>query len=270
MKIAEASVLVTGATGGIGQAIARELAQSGASVILTGRRADVLDPLAAEIGGRAVAADLADRDAVLRLLDAAGPVDIVVANAALPASGLLLDYDLDAIDRVLDVNLTAPIVMARLAAERMIERGRGHLVFVSSIAGKTASGRASLYNATKFGMRGFALGLREDLRPHGVGVSTILPGFIRDAGMFADAGVKLPPGLGTRTPRDVARAVVRAVERNRAEVSVAPATIRLGGVLGGVAPTLLSRMQRLAGADRIAVALAEGQKDKRWNRPASR
>lgn len=263
MKIAEASVLVTGATGGIGQAIARELALAGASVVLTGRRGDVLGPLAAEIGGRAVAADLADRDAVVRLLDEAGPVDIVVANAALPASGPLTDYDLDGIDRVLDVNLGAPIVMARLAADRMISRGCGHLVFVSSISGKAASVRASLYNATKFGMRGFALGLREDLRPHGVGVSTVSPGFIRDAGMFADAGVKLPPGLGTRTPRDVARAVIRAIERDRAEIDVAPPLVRLGGLLAAVAPEFAARVQRLAGADRIATAISEGQRDKR-------
>src|SRR3954454_4665624 len=125
MKIAEASVLVTGATGGIGQSIARELSLAGASVVLTRRRTDVLDPFAAEIGGRAIAADLTDRDAVVRLLDEAEPVDIVVANAALPASGLLTDYALDGIDRVLDVNLGAPIVMARLAAERMVARGRG-------------------------------------------------------------------------------------------------------------------------------------------------
>jgi short-subunit dehydrogenase len=263
MKIAEATVLITGATGGIGRSIARELSRAGASVVLTGRRADVLDPFAAQIGGRAVAADLADRDAVVRLLDEAGQVDIVVANAALPASGLLTDYDLDGIDRVLDVNLGAPIVMARLAAERMIARGRGHLVFVSSISGKAASGRASLYNATKFGMRGFALGLREDLRPHGVGVSTIFPGFIRDAGMFADAGVKLPPGVGTRTPGDVARAVIRAIERDRAEIDVAPPLVRFGGLLAGMAPSLTARMQRMAGADRIATALAEGQKNKR-------
>ncbi|MFF4737200.1 SDR family NAD(P)-dependent oxidoreductase [Streptomyces sp. NPDC001262] len=157
----------------------------------------------------------------------AGEIDVLVANAALPASGLLSDYSIDQIDRALDVNLRAPIVMAKLAGERMAARRRGRLVFISSLSGKAASGQASLYNATKFGMRGFALALREDMRPHNVGVSTVFPGFIRDAGMFADSGATLPRGIGTRSPRDVARATVRAVEQNLAEADVAPLSLRL-------------------------------------------
>jgi short-subunit dehydrogenase len=263
MKIAQMTALVTGATGGIGQAIARELAGRGASVILTGRRADVLGPLAIELGGRAIIADLADREAVAALMEESGPVDILVANAALPASGLLTDYALDALDRALDVNLRVPVVMARLAAEEMVSRRRGHLVFVSSLSGKMASGGTSVYNATKFGLRGFSLALREDLRPHGVGVSAIYPGFIRDAGMFAETGVTLPRGLGTQTPGDVARAVSRAVERDLAEVDVAPLTARVGARIGGMAPGLAARVQRMAGGDRLAQALAEAQRDKR-------
>jgi short-subunit dehydrogenase len=263
MKIAQMTALVTGATGGIGQAIARELAGRGASVVLTGRRADVLEPLAVELGGRAIIADLADRDAVPALMEESGPVDILVANAGLPASGLLTEYAIDAVDRVLDVNLRVPVVMARLAAGEMVSRRRGHLVFVSSVSGKMASGRASLYNATKFGLRGFSLALREDLRPHGVGVSAIYPGFIRDAGMFADANVALPRGIGTQTSGDVARAVSRAIERDLAEVDVAPLTIRLSAKVAGLAPGLAARIQRLGGADRFAQALAEAQRGKR-------
>ncbi|TDC68951.1 SDR family NAD(P)-dependent oxidoreductase [Actinomadura sp. GC306] len=263
MELGGATVLVTGATGGIGRALAVALADRGGHLVLTGRRADVLEPLAERLGGRAVVADLADREAAERLLDEVGRVDVLVANAALPASGLLDEYSMTEIDRVLDVNLRAPIVMAKLAGAQMAERGRGHLVFVSSLAGKTASGHASLYNATKFGMRGFALALREDMRPHGVGVSTVFPGFIRDAGMFADAGVTLPKGVGTRTPRDVARATVRAIERNIAEVDVAPLGLRLGARLGGVAPGLSAVVQRRAGGHRVARGLAEGQRGKR-------
>jgi short-subunit dehydrogenase len=263
MKIAQMSALVTGATGGIGQAIARELAERGASVVLTGRRVDVLEPLAVELGGRAIIADLSDRAAAAALMDECGPVDILVANAGLPASGLLTDYPLDAVDRVLDVNLRAPIVLARVAADEMVSRRRGQLVFVSSVAGKVAAGGASLYNATKFGLRGFSLALREDLRPHGVGVSAIYPGFIRDAGMFADANVALPRGIGTHTPQDVARAVSRAIERDQAEVDVAPLPLRVGARFAGVAPGLAARIQRLGGGERLAQALAEGQRDKR-------
>ena len=245
MKISGTTALVTGATGGIGQAIARDLAARGATVVVTGRRADVLEPLAADLGAKAIVADLSDREAAAGLLDEAGQVDILVANAALPASGLITEYELDAIDRALDVNLRVPIVMARLAATEMIERGRGHLVFVSSISGKVASGGASLYNATKFGMRGFTLGLREELRPQGVGVSTIYPGFIREAGMFADAKVDLPRGVGTRSPEDVAHAVARSVERDTAEIDVAPLSIRMSARIAGVSPALVGRMQRM-------------------------
>jgi short-subunit dehydrogenase len=137
------------------------------------------------------------------------------------------------------------------------------MVFVSSLSGKAASPASSLYSATKFGLRGFALGLREDLRPRGVGVSVITPGFIRDAGMYARAGVKLPPGVGTRTPQAVADAVVRAIERNRAELDVAPVGLRLGATIASVAPELAAWGSRLLGSDRIAAEFAERQRGQR-------
>ncbi|MEU3756551.1 SDR family NAD(P)-dependent oxidoreductase [Streptomyces olivoreticuli] len=263
MNLRGAKVLITGATGGIGPALAVALADRGGELVLTGRRTDKLEPLAEKLGGRAVTADLADRGAIEELLEAAGEIDVLVANAALPATGLLADFSIGEIDRALDVNLRAPIVMAKLAGERMAARRHGHLVFISSLSGKTASGQASLYNATKFGMRGFALALREDMRPHGVGVSTVFPGFIRDAGMFADSGAPLPRGVGTRSPEDVARATVRAIEKNLAEVDVAPLNLRLAALIGSAAPGLSAAVQRRLGADKTSEQLAKGQRDKR-------
>jgi short-subunit dehydrogenase len=145
----------------------------------------------------------------------------------------------------------------------MVARGRGHMVFISSLSGKAASPASSMYSATKFGLRGFALALREDLRPHGVGVSTVTPGFIRDAGMFADAGVSLPWFVQTRSPEQVADAVVRAAERNRAEIDVAPMPLRLGAWFASVAPAAAAEVSRRLGSDRIALAHVEGQRDKR-------
>ena len=104
------------------------------------------------------------------------------------------------------------MLLAHGLTESMVARGRGHLLFMSSLSGRAASPGTSVYAATKFGLRGFALALREDLAPKGVGVSVILPGFISDAGMFADSGAKLPPFVGTKRPEDVARAVVKAIE----------------------------------------------------------
>ena len=263
MTAIQGTVLLTGASGGIGHAIARALAARGAQLVLTGRRADVLEPLAAEVGGRALAIDLADRDAVQRLAEQAGDVEILVANAALPASGTLDDYTLEQVDRALDVNLRAPIQLAKLLSERMVAHGHGHLVFISSLSGRAAAGGSALYSATKFGLRGFALSLREDLRASGVGVSTIFPGFIRDAGMFARADVALPPGVGTRSPEDVAAAVVRGIERNKAEIDVAPLGLRAGSMLSGIAPEFALNSSRRMGGARIADGLAAGGRDHR-------
>jgi len=263
MRLDGARALITGATGGVGQSIARATAARGAVVVLTGRRADVLGPLAIELGGHAIEADLADRASIQTLVDEAGDLDVVVANAALPGSGLLTSFGVEEIDRALDVNLRAPVVTARLVAEQMIARGRGHLVFISSLSGKVASGGASIYSSTKFGLRGFGLALREELRPYGVGVSTVFPGFVRDAGMFADAEVKLPWAVGTSTPDEVANAVVRAIERNLGEVDVAPLLVRLSATLATIAPGISTTIQARLGGDRIAAELAKGQAGKR-------
>lgn len=264
MQLEGRSVLVTGATGGIGQAIARACAARGASLVLTGRRVDVLDPLAAELPRtRTLAVDLAVASEVDRLVDEAGDADVLVANAALPASGFIDDFTVEQIDRALDVNLRAPIVLARAMAPRMAERGGGHIVLVSSLSGKAATGGSSLYSATKYGLRGFGAALREDWRDRGVGVSVVFPGFIRDAGMFAESGAKLPPGVGTRTPEQVAGAVVSAIERNRGEVDVAPLSLRAGAVLAQVAPGVAAALSRRLGAGSVARELAAGQRSKR-------
>jgi short-subunit dehydrogenase len=256
-------VLLTGATGGLGHAIARALAARGAQLVLTGRRVDVLEPLAAEVGGRAVAADLSDPSAVDRLVADAGEVDILVANAAVPGSGPVLDYTPEQIDRALTVNLRAPMLLARALAGPMLARGSGHLVFVSSLSGKAASPGSGVYSATKYGLRGFSLGLREDLHGTGVGVSTIFPGFIHGAGMFADSGAQLPSFAGTRSPEDVGAAVVTAIERNRAEVDVAPLSMRVGAALTSVLPTPMLAAQRRLGAGAVSAQMAEGQRAKR-------
>jgi uncharacterized protein len=263
MRISGSTVLLTGATGGIGHAIARAVGQRGGKLILTGRRLEVLEPLAAELGARAVAIDLSVPEELTRLLGETGEVDILIANAALPGSGLLESFSIEEIDRALDVNLRAPVVLARMLAPQMTARGRGHLLFVNSLSGKAATAGSSMYNASKFGLRGFAGALRSELSGSGVGVSSVFPGFIRDAGMFAEANVKLPKGVGTRTPQDVAAAVVSAIERNHGEVAVAPATMRASTAFGALAPDVAARVARLIGSEKIAGDMAAGQREKR-------
>ena len=256
-------MLLTGATGGIGQAIARALKQRGGELILTGRRTDVLEPLAAELGARTLAIDLGVAAEVERLLQEAGQIDILIANAALPGSGKLESFSMEQIDRALDVNLRAPIALAHALIPAMVKRGSGHLLFMSSLAGKAATPGTSMYNATKYGLRGFAAALRPELRESGVGVSTVCPGFIRDAGMFADSGAKLPTGVGTRSPEDVAKAVIGAIERNRGEVDVAPVGLRIGAIFGGVAPEMAATFTRRVGGEKLAAEIATGQSAKR-------
>ena len=141
MQLAGGNVLLTGASGGIGKAIARALHERGARVIVTGRRTDALEELRAELGGDTTVldADLADRDAVRALVERAGPLDALVANAALPASGRVDSFTPEEIDRALDVNLRAPMQLARALQPGMVERGRGHMVFVSSLSGKVST-----------------------------------------------------------------------------------------------------------------------------------
>src|SRR5687767_9618422 len=204
IQLQGSTALVTGATGGIGKAIVRALHARGATVVASGRKQDVLEDLAREVDGvEPLVADLSDQAQVTALVSGRR-IDVLVANAALPASGRLDSFSSEEIDRALDVNLRAPVQMARALVPGMIERGAGHLVFISSLSGKFAGAGASVYNATKFGLRGFGFALNEELRGTGVGATTVFPGFIREAGMFADAGVKLPRGVGTRTPDDVA------------------------------------------------------------------
>jgi short-subunit dehydrogenase len=257
--------LVTGASGGIGDAIARALHRRGATVVLSGRRADALEKLAAELGGRVevVAADLSSREGVAALVAAAGDVDALVANAALPASGRLDSFSADEIDRSVEVNLRAPVQLAHELVPRMVERGSGHLVFISSMSGKVANGGGSIYSATKFGLRGFAAGLRDELRGTGVGVTVVFPGFIRGAGLFADTGIRLPPYVRTRSPQQVADAVVRGIERDRGEIDVAPFAMRVSGWMAGIAPGPVAGIARRFGSAEVAEQLAERQRVKR-------
>ena len=265
MELDGKTVLLTGATGGIGRAVAAAIAGRGARLVLSARREDALNELAGTLPGehRVVAVDLAEGGAAERLAAEAGQVDGLVANAALPGTGKLESFSSDELQRALRVNLESPMLLARALEPGMRERGRGHLVFVSSLSGKAPSPRSAVYAATKFGLRGFALCLRADLAGTGVGVSIVVPGFIRDAGMFADSGAKPPPGMGTSTPQEVAAGVVKAIERNKVEVAVAPVQTRVLAHIGLASPRMAMRAVSGGAASKTADRVAEGQTGKR-------
>jgi short-subunit dehydrogenase len=267
MNLSGRKALLTGATGGLGRAIAAALAERGAVLTLSARNREALEQMAAELPGSGHAvlpADLAQPDAAARLADEAAGTEILVANAGLPAAGWLADFTPEQVKRALRVNLEAPMLLAQALFPKMVETGSGHLVFVASLSGKAASPRSSIYNATKFGLRGFALGLRSDLNPRGVGVSIVSPGFIREAGMFADAGSKPPPGMGTSTPQEVGAATVKAIERNKVEVTIAPLQQRAGAHLALISPSLSVKAQSGSAGQKAAKDIAGGHSaDKR-------
>jgi short-subunit dehydrogenase len=264
MNLSGRKALLTGATGGLGRAIATSMAERGAVLTLSARNREALEQLAAELPGSGhsvLPADLAEPDAAERLAAEAAGIEILVANAGLPAAGWLADFTPEQVKRALRVNLEAPMLLAQALFPQMVEAGSGHLVFVASLSGKAASPRSSIYNATKFGLRGFALGLRADLAPKGVGVSLVTPGFIREAGMFADAGSKPPPGMGTATPQQVGKATAKAIENNKAEVAVAPLQQRAAAHFALVSPSLSVKAQSGKTGQKSAEAIAQGHPD---------
>lgn len=247
--------------------MAKALAERGAQLTLSARNREALEALAAELPGdghRALPADLAEPDAAERLAAEATGTEILIANAGLPGAGLLTDFSAEDVKRALRVNLEAPMLMARALYPAMVEAGSGHLVFVASLSGKAASPRTSVYNATKFGLRGFALALRTDLASSGVGVSIVSPGFIREAGMFAESGAKPPAGMGTATPEQVGAATVKAIERDKVELAVAPIQQRIGAHFALISPSLGVKAQSGSAGQKAAKAIADGHSpDKR-------
>lgn len=260
------TALLTGATGGLGRAIAEDLARAGVRLVLTSRKGAELEELAASLPGgghRAITADLATDGAVAQLLGEAGQVAILVANAGIGGGPALEQNDEEAIKAVTRVNLETPILLAAGLRGGMLDRGEGHMVFVSSLAAKAIPVGTALYAATKAGLRAFSLGLRSDLASRNIGVSVVLPGFVRDAGMFHDSGAKPPPGIGTTTPEDVSRGVLSAIREDRGEVDVAPIQQRAFVNFSFHFHGLGKRAERALGGASLAERLAEKRAQER-------
>jgi short-subunit dehydrogenase len=243
MRLNGAVALVTGASSGIGAATATALAGAGARLLLTGRDETRLAAVARRTGGIALVSDLAAPGGPAHLAQAArhaladvrGGIDILVNNAGVGWSGPIGDMTIDKITELVAVNLTAPIELARLVVPGMIQRGRGRVVFVCSIAGVTGVRGEAVYAATKAGLGTFAESLRYELRGHGVGVCVVVPGVI-DTPFFSRRG--RPYGRKRPAPipaTRVAAAIVSALEHDRA-VAYVPGWMRLPAWVHGTAP----------------------------------
>ncbi len=182
MDLAGAHVLVTGASRGIGAGLARAFAEAGARVTGVARDAEAVAALAAETGGTSLAADLLDRDAlrglVARAEEAAGPVDVLVNNAGVDLTGAFTDLGADDLERLVSLDLLAPMELTRQALPGMIERGRGHVVNVASLAGVAVFPGLVAYSACKAGLTHFTAGLRADLRGLPIGTTVVEVGLV--------------------------------------------------------------------------------------------
>ena len=258
------TVLLTGASTGLGPHIARRLHRAGAKFVLSARNQKALNRLAEELGGaRVIVADLSRLGEAERLAREAGDVDVLVANAGVPASGRLATFKVAEVDRAIAVNLRAGMVLAHQLVPAMLNRKGGHLVFMSSLAGIVPAAGNTVYNATKFGIRGFALALREELYETRVGVSVICPTFVNEAGMWAETGLKANPMAGEVSPAEVADAVWYAITRNRAEIDVMPLQMKASLKVQALAPGLFATVARATGASKPTEEQGERQRNKR-------
>jgi len=257
------TAIVTGASRGLGPRVARALCDQGMNVVLVARSAGALEQVAGELGasGRravAVPADLAEADAPERILRAAesafGQVDVLVNNAGILTLQRFTDQPSAEVERMIRVNLTAGIELARQVLPGMVERGEGHIVMMASLAGRVGTPYEAVYAATKGGQIAFVQSIRGELHGTGVSASVICPGFVTEAGMWEDtagpSGVNPPRLAGSTTPAAVARATVRAIKRDVPEVYVNRPALRPLIVLGEMTPRFRYWFTRRIGVTR--------------------
>jgi short-subunit dehydrogenase len=226
VELEGAVAVVTGASSGFGELTAKRLAKRGATVVLAARRVERLEAVADQIGSRGgrslvVGCDvtsLADLQELRDRVDEAfGRCDVLVNNAGVAGGGSLESLSPSTIERVVRVNVLGVMLCTRVFLPMMLERSRGHIVNVASLAGRFATPGASVYGATKHAVVAFSEALYYELRPRGIRVTSVNPGFARTEG-FPQTHV--PRLLVMRADR-VARAIVRAIENDRApEVNV--------------------------------------------------
>ena len=243
MQWQDRTVLISGASSGIGAELARQAIARGSRVGLVARSKDGLESLRVQLGDRCFAApaDVTRPDEVARAVEAVtqalGPVDIVVNNAGVGLYGAFLDADVDEIDRLMRTNYLGVVHLLKAVVPGMVQRRRGHLVTIGSIAGRIGAPFEAAYSASKFAVTGLTEALSVELAPFGIGVSIVSPGPV-DTPFFVNRGHrydrKHPKPV---PPAQVARAVIRAVEGNRAEKFV-PSMLRPAVVTKALVPAL--------------------------------
>ena len=276
MNLKGTNAIVTGGSRGIGPYIARALAREGTNIVLAARDAERLQAVRSEVESLGVKAlsiptdvNIADdrRNLIVQALSGLGEIDLLVNNAGIEPTSAFVDIDESRIADTIDTNLTSCLLLMRAVLPAMVERGKGQVVNIASMAGKIPVPYDSIYSATKFALVGVSHAVRSELRGTGVGVSVICPGFIDDAGMYADAvaetGVAAPAIAGTSRPEQVANAVVRAAKHDVAEVIVTPLSGRPLAAAAAVSPIIGQVMMRLTGVQGAFKHMADQRAAKR-------
>lgn len=269
-ELASKLALVTGASRGIGVFIAEALARESMRLVLVARSSELLEQVRSRIRSSDVSChplDLSDRGALeaglQKVRERHGAIDVLINNAALQHTEFYEGAELDLIERVVAVNLTAPLLLSRLVLPDMLSRDCGHIVQVSSIAGLGPAAFDEVYASTKHGLVGFSRSLRASLKTRGsrVSASVICPGHVSDVGLHADDekrfAVPRARGLGVSRPATVADAVVDAIRHDRGEVLVDPQPLRPILSLGALLPGALERAAAWLGANDYQYEIAK-------------
>jgi short-subunit dehydrogenase len=244
MQIRGAVTIVTGVSRGIGRTIAADLAKRGARLAVAARSEGPLKEVADSIGALAVPADVSSEEDRRRLVQTVeselGPLDVLVNNAGIESIRAFAELPEQDIRDIVEINLLAPMLLARAVLPGMVDRRRGQVVNIASVAGKTMTPFNSVYSASKHALVGWTHSVRFELQGSGVGMSVVCPGFVADEGLFARWGDEKRgrrSGAFT-TPEKVSSAVVRAIERNVAEQVVSGPIGKIADVAFAISPGL--------------------------------
>ena len=256
--------VVTGASRGLGLSIAAQLASQQCKVALVARNLPGLEETADRIQRNtdaeviAVPADITvpgdRREIVERVEDRFGSIDVLANVAGIGHFTRFVDDDPR---RMFAINLEAPIALSRLVLPAMVQRGRGSLLNVASLAGEVGIPYLANYSATKAGLTAFSVALREELRGTGVGVTSVSPGFMVDEGMYVPYQTPAPWYFGSNYAEVVARKSVLAMRKNRSEVIVNRLPIRPMLVLGRISERSMRAIHRTLGVTKFTRSLAD-------------
>ncbi|MBD2344729.1 SDR family NAD(P)-dependent oxidoreductase [Anabaena subtropica] len=255
------TVLLTGASRGLGVYIARALAKEQATIVCVSRSqlglAQTCNVIQAA-GGKAIAIPFDVRNIaqlstlVQQAQDIVGPIDVLINNAGIEINGAFANYSLAEIQSIFNTNLLAVMELTRLLLPSMMERGSGRIVNIASLAGKKGVAFNSVYSASKAGLMMWTDAMRQELVGTGVNISVVCPGYVSQTGMTVDTRVPAPKLAGISTPKSVANAIVSAIKHKKAEVIVNQNLImesltKFMLAIGQLSPTSVDRIYRWLG-----------------------